>query len=524
MGDEKYIMAIDEGTTGIRAIIFDHDGNIVSQSYEKIKQIFPKAGWCEQDAVEIWEKCISVMRGAMAGCGIGAEDIEAIGITTQRSTNLLWNKKSGKPICNAITWHDTRTAELCRKMDGNGKIRAVRAIGNVARKISGIWKGILMTKTGALLITASNLSFTPASALAHTAWMLDNVDGARERAEKGEILFGTIDTWLIWNLTNGRVHATDFSNASSTGMFDPFALKWSKLFLSTFNIPESILPEVRDTSGNFGVTDKKILGAEVPIRSAVADQQSALFAEGCFNPGEVKCTNGTGSFIDMNVGSRPPASLHKLVPHIAWSIDGRVTYMLEGMINTTGSAIQWLKENLGIINDIRLSEKMANSVESTEGVYFVPAFTGLSSPYWDPHACGIAVGLRRKTKKEHIVRAVLEGIVYRCRDILLSMEVDTQIKISSIKADGGASANNFLLQFMADMLNVEVERPAILDSTALGAAYLAGLASNYWQSKEEILEKRKVDRIFEPQMDEKKRQALYNGWKKAIERSFGWHH
>jgi len=523
MKNKKYIMAIDEGTTGVRAIIFDHEGNIVSQSYEEIKQIFPRTGWCEQDPDEIWEKCVLVMKGAM-GSKIKAGDIEAIGITTQRSTNLLWDKKSGKPIYNVITWHDTRTAELCRKMDKKGKIRAVRAIGNVARKISRIWKGISMTKTGALLITASNLSFTPASALAHTAWMLDNAEGVRERAMKGEILFGTMDTWLIWNLTNGRVHATDFSNASSTGMFDPFALEWSKLFLEAFNIPESILPEVRDTSGNFGAVDKKILGVEVPIMSAIADQQSALFAGGCFNPGGVKCTNGTGSFIDMNVGSRPPASLHKLVPHIAWSIDGRVTYMLEGMINTTGSAIQWLKENLGIIDDVKHSETMANSVESTDGVYFVPAFTGLSSPYWDPHACGIAVGLSRKTRKEHIVRAVLEGIVYRCRDILLSMEVDTNIKISSVKADGGASANNFLLQFMADMLNVEVERPEILDGTALGAAYLAGLASNYWDSREEILEKRKVDRIFKPQMDEEKRHMLYNGWKRAIERSFGWHH
>ncbi len=519
----KYIMAIDEGTTGIRAIIFDHGGNIVSQAYEEIGQIFPRTGWCEQDAGEVWRKCISVMKGAMAAGGLGAGDIEAIGITTQRSTNLLWERKSGRPIYNAITWHDTRTSDLCREMDGNGKIRAIKALGRLVRGISRVWEGIRMTPTGALLVSASNLSFTPASALAHTAWMLENVEGARERAGKGEILFGTMDTWLIWNLTNGRVHATDFSNASSTGIFDSFALKWSKLFLDTFGIPDAILPEVRDTSGDFGSVDGKILGREIPIMSAVADQQSALFADGCFGPGDVKCTNGTGSFIDMNVGSRPPASLHKLLPHIAWSIDGKVTYMLEGMMNTTGSAVQWLKD-VNIIDDVKDTDAIAGSVESTEGVYFVPAFTGLSSPYWDPHACGIAVGLSRKTGREHIVRAVLEGIVYRCRDILLAMEVDTGLKISSIKADGGASSNDFLLQFMADMLNVKVERPAILDSTALGAAYLAGLASGYWQSKEEILGKRKVDRIFEPRMDEKKRQTLYNGWKRAIERSFEWHH
>ncbi len=521
MKNKKYIMAIDEGTTGIRAIIFDHDGSVVSHAYDEIKQIFPKTGWCEQDAVEVWKKCKDVMRKATSG-NIRADEIEAIGITTQRSTNLLWERKTGKPIYNAITWHDTRTSDLCREMDRKGKIRMIKALGRFVRGISKVWKGARMTSAGALLVAASNLSFTPASALAHTAWMLDNIEGAREKAMNGEILFGTMDTWLIWNLTNGRVHATDFSNASSTGIFDSFSLKWSKLFLDTFGIPESILPEVRDTSGDFGIADKKILGAEVPIRSAVADQQASLFAEGCFNPGEVKCTNGTGSFIDMNVGSKPPASLHKLMPHIAWSIDGRVTYMLEGMMNTTGSAVQWLKE-VGIIRDVKETDAMASSVESTEGVYFVPAFTGLSSPYWDPHACGIAVGLSRKTGREHIVRAVLEGIVYRCRDILLAMEIDTGLKISSIKADGGASANNFLLQFMADVLNTRVERPEILDGTALGAAYLAGLASGYWKSKEEIIEKRKVDRVFEPGMDEEKRQMLYNGWKRAIERSFEWH-
>jgi glycerol kinase len=434
----------------------------------------------------------------------------------------LWDRNTGRPIYNAITWHDTRTADVCEEMDRKGKMRVIRGVGHFTKGISKVWKGIRMTGTGALLVTASNLSFTPASALAHTCWLLDNVEGAREKALRGEILFGTMDTWLIWNLTKGRVHATDYSNASSTGMFDSFSLKWSKLFLELFGIPAGILPEVRDTSGDFGSVDKKILGVDVPIKSAAADQQSALFAEGCFNPGDVKCTNGTGSFIDMNVGSKPPSSIHKLVPLIAWGIDGKVTYMLEGMINTTGLAVQWLRDNLGIIPDVEASDRMANEVESTEGVYFVPAFTGLSSPYWDPHACGIAVGLSRKTMKEHIVRAVLEGIVYRCKDILTSMEIDTGLDISSIKADGGVSRNDFLLQFTADMLNVRVERPKVLDSTALGAAYLAGLASGYWQSKDEIIERRKIDRVFEPHMDEEKRGILYEGWKQAIERSFKW--
>ncbi|MEA2053504.1 MAG: FGGY family carbohydrate kinase [Candidatus Thermoplasmatota archaeon] len=518
----KYIMAIDEGTTGVRAIIFDRDSNIVSHAYEEIPQIFPRPGWCEQEGEEIWKKCISVMKTAMGSKDIKANNIEAIGITTQRSTNLLWDKKSGKPVYNAITWHDTRTADICREMDGKGKMRVVRSLGHFTKGVSKLWDGIRMTGTGALLITASNLSFTPASALAHTHWLLDNVEGVKKKALRGEILCGTMDTWLIWKLTNGKIHATDFSNASSTGMFDSFSLKWSKMFLETFDIPTDILPEVKETAGDFGIVDKKILGVEVPIRSAVADQQSALFTEGCFNPGEVKCTNGTGSFIDMNVGSRPPASLHKLLPLIAWGIDGRVTYMLEGMINTTGSAVQWLKDNLGIIQNVEDSDDMASAVDGTEGVYFVPAFTGLSSPYWDPHACGIAVGLSRKTRKEHIVRAVLEGIVYRCKDILMSMETDSALKIASIKADGGASNNNFLLQFTADMLDIRVERPKILDGTALGAAYLAGLASDYWQSKDEVIEKRKIDRVFEPHMSEEKRDILYEGWKQAIKRSFKW--
>jgi len=519
---KKYIMTIDEGTTGIRAIIFNHDGNIVSRGYTEVSQIFPRSGWCEQSGEDVWKKCKEVMKASLRNEEINANEIESIGIATQRSTNLLWDRQTGKPVYNAITWQDSRASEMCKEMDRKMKMRVIRGLGKFTKETSKIFKVIRKTNSGARLISTSGLSFTPASSLSHIRWILDNVDQAKERARKGDIVCGTMDTWLIWNLTSGKVHATDFSNASATGMFDPFTLKWSGSMLDLFNIPRSILPEVRDTSGDFGIVDKSVIGVEIPIQSAVADQQSALFAEGCFNPGDVKCTHGTGSFIDMNVGHRPPASLHKLLPLIAWKINGKVTYMLEGMVNTTGSSIQWLRDNLTIIKNVEDSEKMAETFEDTCGVYFVPAFTGLSSPYWDPHACGIVVGLSRKTKKEHLVRSALEGIVYRCKDVLIAMEIDSDLSISSLKADGGASRNNFLLQFMADVLNIKVERSKILEGTALGAAYLAGLASGYWESKDEIIKGRKVDKIFEPSMDEEKRRRLYKGWKEAIERSFSW--
>jgi glycerol kinase len=519
---KKYIMAIDGGTTGIRAIIFNHEGNIVSRGYTELSQVFPRPGWCEQSGEDVWKKCKEVMKTSLKNGKINANEIESIGIATQRSTNLLWDRQTGKPVYNAITWQDSRAAELCKEMDRKMKMRAIRGLGKATKNLSEVWGGIRRTTSGARLITTSDLLFTPASSLAHTRWILDNIDKAREKARKGDLVCGTMDTWLIWNLTNGKTYATDFSNASATGMFDPFTLRWSNLVLDLFDISEDILPEVRETSGDFGSVDKSVIGVEIPIRSAVADQQSALFAEGCFNPGDVKCTHGTGSFIDMNVGHRPPASLHKLLPLIAWKLDGKVTYMLEGMINTTGSSIKWLRDNLAIIKNVEESEKMAKAVEDACGVYFVPAFTGLSSPYWDPHACGIVVGLSRKTMKEHIVRSALEGIVYRCKDVLIAMNIDSGLNISSLKVDGGASRNNFLLQFMADMLNVKVERSKILEGTALGAAYLAGLASGYWESKDEIIKRRKVDRIFEPCMDEKKRHRLYEGWKEAIERSFRW--
>ena len=517
---KKYIMAIDDGTTGIRALIFDEDANLVSRAYRAVDQIFPRPGWCEQDAMEVWKKCVEVMKKALSSADIDAKSIEAVGITTQRSTNLMWDEK-GKPVYNAITWHDTRTAEMCNKMNRDRKMMAMRGIGKIFKGLSHMAPSMRRRVATARLITAADISFTPVPSLPKVRWVLDNVEGARKKAEKGQLMFGTMDTWLLWNLTGGRQHATDFSNVSATSMYDTFKLQWSSIFLDIFDIPEEILPEVRETAGDYGVMDKNILGEEIPITSMVADQQSSLFAQGCFNEGEIKCTHGTGSFMDMNVGDKPAASVHRLLPMIAWRINKKTHYLLEGMINTTGAAVEWLKENFGVIDSVEESEKIAFSTEA-EGVYFVPAFTGLSSPYWDAHASGVVIGLCRRTRKEHIVRAVLEGIVYRCRDVVEAMQTDAGVEIKSIKADGGASRNNFLLQFMADMLNVKVERPKMLDATGLGAAFLAGIARDYWK-EDELLEKRKVDKVFEPKMDEEKRERLYNGWKKAVERALKWH-
>ncbi len=519
----QHVMAVDAGTTGIRAIIFDEDSEAVAHAYETIELRQPQPGWSEQDPRDVWRKCRGVMRQALTGSDLSPRDIEAIGVATLRSTNLLWDS-DGMPLSNAITWHDTRTAERCRQMDGRAKIRAARGIGHVARKLSSIWPGLRRGRTAGRLITASHLSFTPASALAHAAWLLDNVEDARRRASRGELRCGTMDSWLLWNMTAGEIFATDTSNASATGMYDPYSMEWSSLFLDAFDVPAATLPEVRDTASLYGHLDGDILGREIPITGLVADQQAALFGEACFRPGEVKCTSGTGAFIDMNIGSRPAASVHRLVPMVAWTIDGQTTYMLEGMINTAGAAVQWLRDNLGVIDTLDESCDMARCVDDTGGIYFVPAFTGLSSPYWDPHACGVVVGLHRTTQKEHIVRAVLEGVVYRCRDILLSMEQDTGLPVRSITADGGASTNDFLLQFMADMLDVRVERPAMLDGSALGAAYLAGLAADVWESKEELRERRRVEQTFEPSMQEDERARLYDGWRRAVEKSFRWRH
>ena len=517
-----YILVIDAGTTGIRSIIFDKETAIVSQAYEEIPQLYPEPGWCEQDPVVIWKKCVTVIKQSLEKAGLSSRDVAAIGITNQRSTSLLWDKKTGIPIYNAITWQDTRTAHLCKKKDKAFKMRVFRGVGSAANSLSGVVKSIRKTRTGKLLMTVSDLSFSPATSLAHIAWILSNVKGAREKTENGDLLAGTVDTWLIWNLTKGKVHATDYSNASATNMFDTFSLKWSTLFLGLFDIPISLLPEVRESSGNFGETDPGLFGTPIPITGTCADQQAALFGETCFNPGDVKCTHGTGTFIDMNVGQEPVTSSHKLVPLIAWCLDNKVTYMLEGYLGATGSAVQWLCDGLQIVGTPSETDGIACSVDDTGGVYVVPAFQGLTSPYWDPLARGIVVGLTRGTRKEHVVRATLEAIAYCCRDIMVSMEEDSGVAIKTIKADGNASSNNFVLQFMADLLDVEIERPVLLESTALGAAFLAGLSVKYWKSQEELKKYRKVDSRFHPVMDHAEREKLYGKWKKAVKRSFDW--
>lgn len=522
LAKKRYVMAVDDGTTGIRAMIFDHDASVVSQSYELISPIVPRAGWLEQDGLEVWEKCVVVMKKALKEAKLSASDIACVGISCQRTTSLLWDKSTGKPLCNAITWQDTRSADLCQKAYDASKMKTIRSLGKMTKGLSKVVPSIRKSASGARLVTAANLSFPTASSLGHNQWMLENTKGVSEVLASGNLLCGTIDSWLIWKMTKGSVFATDFSNASSTGMFDTFQLKWSDLFLDLFKIPLEILPEIKQTSDDFGMMDKGVLGSEIPIGSAVADQQSSLFAQGCFEPGMVKCTNGTGTFIDMNVGDKPPASMYRLLPLIAWKLNGRVTYMLEGMINTTGSAVEWMQKNVGLIKNPAESEKLSFGVSDTGGVYFVPAFTGLSSPYWDPHASGIVVGLSRKTTREHLVRSALEGIAYRCKDVLHAMELDTGLSIKGLKADGGASQNNFLLQFMSDMLDAKVDRPVMLEGTALGAAYLAGLSQGFWDSKEEILKTHKIEKSFSPAMSNQKRDQLYDGWKKAIKRSFLW--
>jgi glycerol kinase len=515
-----YILVIDAGTTGIRSIIFDKETTIVSQAYAEIPQIYPKPGWCEQDPHIIWEKCLQVIKESLEKKKLTPKDITAIGITNQRSTSVLWDK-TGEPMYNAITWQDTRAFDLCKTKDNSVKMRFLRTLGRAVKGLSQVIPVLRKLKFGKLLITVATLKFNPGSSLAHIAWVLSNVEGIKEKAETNQLLAGTIDTWLIWKLTNGKIHATDMSNASATNMFDTFNLQWSSLFLGLFGIPEEILPEVKETSDNYGTTAPETIGGEIPITGVCADQQSALFAELCFNPGDVKCTHGTGTFIDMNVGHKPPVSFHKLLPMIAWSLHGKVTYMLEGYLAATGCVIQWLCEGLQIADYPGHTDTMAQSTKDTGDIYVVPAFQGLTSPYWNPLARGIIIGLTRGTTKEQVVRATLEAIAYRCKDVLMAMEQDTQIDITMIKADGGASQNNFLLQFMADILDVEVERPYLLEATSLGAAFFAGLYTGYWTVKE-IEQYRKVDTQFYPKMEDTERDLRYKKWKKAVERSFDW--
>lgn len=492
----KYIMALDAGTTSNRCILFDEKGEICSIAQKEFTQYFPKPGWVEHDANEIWSSQLGVAVEAMAKLGIGADDIAAIGITNQRETTIVWDKSTGEPVYNAIVWQCRRTSEYCDTLKDKGLTDKFRE------------------KTG--LIIDAYFSGTKLK------WILDNVDGVRERAEKGELLFGTVETWLIWKLTKGKAHVTDYSNASRTLLFNIKDLTWDKEILEELNIPESMLPEPKPSSCVYGYSDASFFGKEIPIAGAAGDQQAALFGQTCFNPGEAKNTYGTGCFMLMNTGETPVYSQNGLVTTIAWGLDGKVNYALEGSIFVAGASIQWLRDELRIIESAADSEYMAKKVKDTNGCYVVPAFTGLGAPYWDQYARGTIVGLSRGVNKYHIIRATLESIGYQVNDVLHAMKADSGIDLAALKVDGGASANDFLMQFQSDIINAPVKRPSCVETTAMGAAYLAGLAVGYWNSKEDVIKNWAIDKVFSPIMGEDERERKIKGWNKAVKYSFGW--
>ncbi len=519
--EEKYILVNDVGTTGTRAVIFDHETNVVAEVYREIPQIFPQPGWTEQDPAALFDICVDVTWKVLDESGIAPKDIAAMGIATQRATSMIWDAETGEPLHNAITWQDTRMSEACEKINHSPLFRLLHLVGGAYQRIAPLSKGLRNNLVGKMLITAAHFTVTPAQSSAHARWVLDNVPGAKEKAAAGKLLLGTVDSWLVWNYTRGAVHATDFSNVSATGMYDPFGMRWSPLLLKPFGLPGGLVfPEIRETGGDFGTTEA--FGDPIPIRCVVADQQAALFGEACFDRGSVKCTNGTGTFIDMNTGEEPMASINKMTPMIAWKIQGKTAYMMEGIISSAGSSVQWLRDNLQIIKEASESEELARACDDCGGVYVVPAFTGLTAPYWDPFARGTVIGLTRATTKEQVVRATLESIAYQCKDVIEAMRKDTGIEVKSIKADGGASENDFLLQFLADILDVEVERPRMLEATALGAAFLAGIASGYWKYPDDIARVRRIDRVFNPTMDAGTRERLHAGWRKAVGRASRW--
>ena len=493
---KKYIMALDQGTTSSRCIIFEKDGGIVSLVQREFPQIFPKEGWVEHNPMAIWSTQIAACTEALMQIGGNWDEISGIGITNQRETVVVWDRKTGAPIYNAIVWQCRRTADYCESLKEKG-------LGELIR-----------SKTGLLL--------DPYFSASKIAWILDNVEGARERAERGELCFGTIDTWLIWNLTDGRVHATDYSNASRTMLFNINTLEWDKELLEIFNIPSSILPEVKPSSCIFGYTDTKILGAEIPIGGVAGDQQAALFGQCCFNPGDLKNTYGTGAFLLMNIGEKPQITDSGLITTIAWGLDGKVNYALEGSVFVCGAAIQWLRDGMRVIESATDSEYYAKKVPDSGGVLVVPAFQGLGAPYWDPYARGIIVGITRATTKYHIIRATVESMAYQTADVIKLMENSTGIKIEGLAVDGGASANELLLSFQADILGTTVNRPECIETTALGAAYLAGLATGVYKSTDEIKINRMIAKTFEPSKDDTWRKEKMDIWSKAVSRSLGW--
>ena len=494
---KKYVLALDQGTTSSRAILFDQAGKSVGAAQKEFTQIYPKAGWVEHDPMEIWGSQSGVAREVIEKLGVRPEEIAAIGITNQRETTIVWEKDTGRPIYNAIVWQCRRTASICDDLKARGLEPYIRE--NTGLVVDAYFSGTKLK------------------------WILDNVDGARERAQKGELLFGTVDTWLIWNLTRGAIHVTDYSNAARTLLFNIKSLEWDQKILAELDIPACMLPEVKPSSAIYGHTDPQTFGgAAIPISGDAGDQHAALFGQACFSEGMAKNTYGTGCFMLMNTGEQRIPSKNGLLTTIAWGIDGKVNYALEGSIFMAGAAVQWLRDELKLIDNAAQSEELASTVPDTQGVYVVPAFVGLGAPYWDMYARGAILGLTRGSNRNHIVRATLESIAYQTRDVLQAMEDDSGISLKSLKVDGGAVANNFLMQFQSDILGVPVKRPEITETTAMGAAFLAGLAVGFWKDKEEIAVMLKVDRTFAPAMPEAVRNQKYKHWKKAVTRSQAW--
>jgi glycerol kinase len=496
MKQKKYVLSFDQGTTSSRAMIFDQNGCIVSMAQKEFPQIFPKPGWVEHDPEDIWNSQIDVAKEAMLKADLTAGDIAALGIANQRETTIVWDRNTGKPVYNAIVWQCRRTAEFCDELKERG------------------WEKPIREKTG--LVIDAYFSGTKIK------WILDNVPGVRERAEKGEVLFGNVDTFLIWRLTGGKVHVTDYTNASRTMIFNIHTLDWDDDILQELEIPRAMLPKVRPSSHLFGYTDAKLFGGQIPIAGDAGDQQAALFGQACFEPGSAKNTYGTGSFLLINTGNKPVESKHGLITTVAFGLEDRVYYALEGSIFITGAAVQWLRDGLGIIKVADEVETLARQVEDTAGVYFVPAFVGLGAPYWDMYARGMIIGITRGITACHLARATLEAMAYQTRDVLEAMKSDCGFDLKLLRADGGASVDNLLLQIQADVLGLTVQRPVVRETTALGTAYLAGLATGFWHNLEEIANIWQLDKTFEPQITAIKREEMYAGWKRAVERARGW--
>lgn len=493
---QKYIMALDQGTTSARCILYDKKGKQISTAQKEFRQIYPHSGWVEHDAMEIWSTQIGVAQEAMLKIGCTYENIEAIGITNQRETTIVWDRVTGEPVYNAIVWQCRRTAGFCDELK-------VKGLADFFRK-----------KTGLLI--------DPYFSATKLRWILENVEGAYDRARAGELLFGTVETWLIWKLTEGKVHVTDYSNASRTMMFNIHELRWDKEILELLDIPEIMLPKPCPSSMIYGESDHKLFGGPVRISGAAGDQQAALFGQACFREGEAKNTYGTGGFMLVNTGSRPVESKNGLITTVAWGLDGRICYALEGSVFISGALIQWLRDEVRILDNAAQSEEIARSVPDTAGAYIVPAFTGMGAPYWDPYARGAVLGLTRGVNRNHLVRAAIESMAYQTYDLMISMAEDMGEPISAFKVDGGACQNDFLLEFQAGIMNMPLYRPECIETTSLGAAYLAGLATGYWRNTDDIISNWQIDRRFEPEMDEFRREELLDGWHKAVSCTLGW--